>query len=385
MAFTKNITQAISNQASGRASKFVSGTLKGLTSSLKGKNGITSVNPNLGGSGTSFTPNILEYPLNVASDPFQGHWIKFTAKAYKPLKVAFTNREQNLKKVIKSASAEANAAKSSLSSDAGAGLKSSIDFSDKVSSALVSNNDGVFSGGSGKQIKDAKGESWPTDHISLYMPPSVNVSYSAGYAETEIGQMAEMGAGVIKAFLQGGMDKNTFSKAGQVLARGGEQMLKEKGLQALDMVAPGAKALAQSEMGKIVAPRMEIMFEGMGRRDFSFTFNFIPKSAQEAKVVEKIIFAFKFNMASEFIGGQRVQSMPNVFDIKYMYKNNENTYLNRISTCVLKSVNVSYGGDRYTAYNPTDAAGSPPPQKSSIQLEFSEIDILDKVKIAEGF
>ena len=71
MAFTKNITQAISNQASGRASKFVSGTLKGLTSSLKGKNGITSVNPNLGGSGTSFTPNILEYPLNVASDPFQ--------------------------------------------------------------------------------------------------------------------------------------------------------------------------------------------------------------------------------------------------------------------------------------------------------------------------
>ena len=44
------------------------------------------------------------------------------------------------------------------------------------------------------------------------MPPSVNVTYSAGYAETEIGQMAEMGAGVIKAFLQGGMDKNTFSK-----------------------------------------------------------------------------------------------------------------------------------------------------------------------------
>ena len=107
--------------------------------------------------------------------------------------------------------------------------------------------------------------------------------------------------------------------------------------------------------------------------------------AQEAKVVEKIIFAFKFNMASEFIGGQRVQTMPNVFDIKYMYKNNENTYLNRISTCVLKTVNVSYGGDRYTAYNPTDAGGSPPPQKSSIQLEFSEIDILDKGKIAQGF
>ena len=103
------------------------------------------------------------------------------------------------------------------------------------------------------------------------------------------------------------------------------------------------------------------------------------------KVVERIIFAFKFNMASEFICGKRVQTIPNVFDIKYMYKNNENTYLNRISTCVLKSCNVSYGGDRYTAYNPEDAVGSPPPQKSSIQLEFSEIDILDKGKIAQGF
>ena len=385
MAFTKNISQAISNQATGRASKFISGTLKGLTSSLKGKNGISSVNPNIGGSTTTFTPNILEYPLNVASDPFQGHWIKFTAKAYKPLKVAFTNREQNLKKIINEASAMANTAKSELTDDAGASIKSAVDFSDNVTSALTSNNDGAFSGGAGKQIKDAKGESWPTDHISLYMPPSVAVSYAAGYGETEIGQMAEMGAGVIKAFLQGGMDKNTFQKAGQVLARGGEQLLKQKGLAALDMVAQGAKALAHSEMGKITAPRMEIMFEGMGRRDFSFTFNFIPKSAQEAKVVEKIIFAFKFNMASEFIGGQRVQTMPNVFDIKYMYKNNENTYLNRISTCVLKSCNVSYGGDRYTAYNPEDAVGSPPPQKSSIQLEFSEIDILDKGKIAQGF
>ena len=55
----------------------------------------------------------------------------------------------------------------------------------------------------------------------------------------------------------------------------------------LDFAAKGAQALAQSEMGKIMAPRMEIMFEGMGRRDFSFTFNFIPKSAQEAKIVEK--------------------------------------------------------------------------------------------------
>jgi len=130
---------------------------------------------------------------------------------------------------------------------------------------------------------------------------------------------------------------------------------------------------------------MEMMFEGVGRRSFSYTFAFIPKSAQEAKTIERIIYAFKENMMPEYSNPntRREMNIPNVFDIQYMYQSTENKFLNKISTCFLQKIDVTYGADRYTAYDPVD--GSPPPQKSSITLSFVEMETLSRDMIKEGF
>ena len=80
----------------------------------------------------------------------------------------------------------------------------------------------------------------------------------------------------------------------------------------------------------------------------------------------------------------RELTIPDVFDINYMYREQENQYLNKIGTSYLKSVQVSYGGDRYTAYEP-DASGSPPPQRTSLTLGFSEIEIMYRDRIEEGY
>ena len=55
-----------------------------------------------------------------------------------------------------------------------------------------------------------------------------------------------------------------------------------------------------------------------------------------------------------------------------------------MSTCFLTGVQVQYGADRYTAYEEIPGRGSPP-QKSSITLNFSEIEVLSQDHIAEGF
>ena len=47
----------------------------------------------------------------------------------------------------------------------------------------------------------------------------------------------------------------------------------------------------------------------------------------------------------------RELNIPDVFDIKYMYRDRENSYLNKISTCSLTGMDVQYGGDRYTVMN----------------------------------
>jgi len=216
------------------------------------------------------------------------------------------------------------------------------------------------------------------------MPPSVTVEYSVGYKDSEIGTLAMLGRDAIQAFTSGGGTAAVLSDIIDSVASTGAEGLKGGALKAVDVVAPGASSLVQLSTGKVVTPKMELMFENVGRRNFSFTFAFIPKSVQEAKSIEKIIHSFKENMMPEFVeGSQREMKIPNTFDIKYMYQNTENKFINKISSCFLKSMNVTCGGDRYTAYNPVD--GSPVPQKSTITLSFSEIEVMHKDLIKRGY
>ena len=84
---------------------------------------------------------------------------------------------------------------------------------------------------------------------------------------------------------------------------------------------------------------------------------------------------------------RREMNIPNTFEISYMYQNGTNDFLNKISTCFLKTMDVQYGADRFTAYEPTNSrqGSGPPPQKSQITLNFSELEILSKAHIQQGY
>ncbi|MDP7367813.1 MAG: hypothetical protein QGH83_11215, partial [Candidatus Pacebacteria bacterium] len=86
-------------------------------------------------------------------------------------------------------------------------------------------------------------------------------------------------------------------------------------------------------------------------------------------------------------GVGREMTIPSTFDIAYMYQKGPNNFLNKISTCFLKSMDVQYGGERFTAYSPTKGnfGSGPPPQRTSITLNFSELEIITKERIAEGY
>jgi len=73
-----------------------------------------------------------------------------------------------------------------------------------------------------------------------------------------------------------------------------------------------------------------------------------------------------------------------VFDINYMYRDKENQHINKIGTSYLTSMDVQYGGDRYTAHEP-DASGSPPPQRTTITLKFTEIELMYRNRVEEGY
>ena len=77
--------------------------------------------------------------------------------------------------------------------------------------------------------------------------------------------------------------------------------------------------------------------------------------------------------------GVREMTIPDHFNIRYMYKGELNTHLNRIATCALKSMNVDYGAERFTGY----AGGRP--QTTKISLNFTEFNIMSKQHIGEGY
>ena len=222
--------------------------------------------------------------------------------------------------------------------------------------------------------------------IALYMPPNVQVSYEIKYADKEIGSLAMAGSAAIEAFKGEGDTKTKLRRAADAAGVAGQEGLTNFLNKALDGIASGAEALSQMEKGTVITPRMEMMFEGVGRRSFSYTFSFIPKSKQEAIIVEDIIKHFKFYAMPAYSNPEtrREMDIPGTFDIEYMYRGSRNNFINRISTCFLQKVDVQYGGDRYTAYEEIPGKG-PPPQKSSLSLNFTELETLSQSHIDDGY
>ena len=144
---------------------------------------------------------------------------------------------------------------------------------------------------------------------------------------------------------------------------------------------------AEAKAGAIISDRMELAFKGINKRQFQYTFKMIPRSQAEADEIRKIIFTFKQNMLPEFVGGNRQGRrlrVPNTFDIQYMYKLHTNEYLHHISTCVLETMNVQYGGDRYKTFEAIEGEGAPPVEPS-ITLNFKEMELITRERVFEGF
>ena len=225
--------------------------------------------------------------------------------------------------------------------------------------------------------------------IALYMPPTINVSYTANYTDTEIGALGAK----ISDSLQKGTAKDVIKDLMSDETKDEMVDAATKALLALAGGIPGAQGareLFEMNQGFIMTNRMELAFKGLPKRGFQYTFKMIPKSEEEANEIKNIVDAFKINMLPEGMSvddksgftGKRLK-IPNTFDIKYMYVGKENEYLHKISTCVLESMSLSYGGDRFKAFDGNSRGA--PPVETTMTLNFKEMELITKQRAQEGF
>ena len=226
--------------------------------------------------------------------------------------------------------------------------------------------------------------------ISLYMPPTISTTSTAQYTDSEIGVGAALAGAFIDEFKSSGASGigNNITSRLNSLGPEAKEGLQNLALKSIGVVPgmQGADVVRDIQRGFIKAPRMELAFKGIGKRSFSYEFKMIPKSRDEADTVRDIVKTFRANMLPEFLKGTdrsaRFFKMPNTFDISYMYNGGQNQYLHEISTCVCKSVAVTYGGDRYKTFDANEMGA--PPVETSISLQFEELEIITKERVMEG-
>ena len=223
--------------------------------------------------------------------------------------------------------------------------------------------------------------------IALFMPPQIQTTYTANYTDTTIGGGTEAALNAFNEAVGGRLDRATdaFFATEEAFKEGVEKLI----LATIGTVAPGLGGVREgafAKSGAIISDRMELAFKGINKRQFQYTFKMIPRSQREADEIRNIIFIFKQNMLPEFVGGNRAGRrlrVPNTFDIQYMYKGNQNEYLHHISTCVLETMSVQYGGDRYRTF-PGNFEGAPPVE-TQITLNFKEMELITRERVFEGF
>jgi len=223
------------------------------------------------------------------------------------------------------------------------------------------------------------------ESIALYLPPNVEDNTTAAYNDMRTGLAGYLAATGIDLT---GKDAEAISRSvvasgGQLLDAAAKRAVSE--LAEVSLGAEGTTELINKAFGQADNPYMEVLFDAMALRTFTYNFNFAPKNEQEAIEVKKIIQIFRFHMTPELRGGQsRFLGLPSQFDIHYMFLSkdgvaSENNYYNKIATCVLQNCAVNYTP---TGVKSFEDGG---PTTTTMTLTFKETELLTKEKINEGF
>ena len=374
---------------------------------LAPKNTVTPASPN-GGSASPITNDplshmniegkyaysTLSYPLDLQSRSDLGHYMMFY--------VNVANQTAHNKK--------SDQQRAALNEKSGKGIK--LSSKEKAQKAILDNERGYSKNAGRGGHYDGSGNSWKAgetdkvlhreqktgsfpkmtkrtnDAITLYMPNTgITAQHSPEWGGQEMGGVVGEGlSSAVAAADTGvlGQMGNFFEQGMTALEKLGTKM--GSGLAGGDLEASKDKLSNKAE-NKF----LETFFKGVTLRKFTFNWQFRPKSPEESYEVQKIIKTFKFHSLPEFKKGDehgRYFTVPASWDIFYMYRGDENQWINKISTCVCGGVNINYSPTAWQTFRPLAQEGWPqgaPPTEIDMQLDFMESRIITKEDIMEGF
>ena len=376
--FLNEIKNVAVNRATNRINNVISGALGGSRGvGIPPNGGRVRPTSQFANLDSKFDNSSVVYPEDLGSGD-QGHYILFEINEQKNANVKFG---AGGKKVATPPSSSYPGEEGRVKEQYGGGYTSGDFVNSKTQSKLDKRASTVSVKGPGtRRLKS---------NIALYMPAQVSVGTGAQYGEKELGAFTAQAVEAAKGFTQGGLKAAFDAVSGDALSEGAQMMSEGLAKGALDIIPGlgGVGAAMDIKRGFVRNNRLEMLFEGIGRREFTFSFKMMPKSEAEAYSVRKICEMFRFYMSPSFIGDistSRTMAFPATFDIKYLYAFGEvNRFLNKISTCVCTQAAITYGGERVQFFRPTGDGA--PPVETQLDLTFKELELITRERILEGF
>ena len=187
---------------------------------------------------------------------------------------------------------------------------------------------------------------------------------AAGGVVGDLGLQTIMSGTKFAAMALGGVvDKNAGGSS-----KAGIQLGKEFG--------DNAKPVIQKIGGLASNERLEQVFKSVNFRDFTFDYEFAPRTPDESTTIKTIIDKFKYHMMPELTTSHNMYYiMPDEFDIELRFasgnSSTENPFIHKIMTCVLVSCVVNYNP---TGTFNTFKDGAPP--VIHLSLHFRELEPL---------
>lgn len=133
-----------------------------------------------------------------------------------------------------------------------------------------------------------------------------------------------------------------------------------------------AEEILAASSGRITNQNLELLFSSMNLRQFSFAFQFAPRSQEESIEIRKIIRFFKQGSSPKksALGDNNSAfyiKTPNVFRLSYRRGDSQIKSLNKFKVCALQSVNVGYAPNGYATFEDSQ------PVNVSMGLSFTEL------------
>jgi len=223
-----------------------------------------------------------------------------------------------------------------------------------------------------------------TDSIALYMPDTLQFTYSQGYENLEMGkelagQTFQVGKDALDKFKTG--QETNITGAMKAAIKNG--LIKGAG----DLVGGTTAARAGSFLftGGVVNPMLEMLYSSPDFRSFTFEFLFYPRDEREALEVQNILERLRFHQAPEIDDSSAgiLLIPPSEFELQFYYAGKPNPNIPPIARCVLTNISMDYAPNGWSSYEMpgeySPALGrTGMPSAIRLTLEFKETQFLTK-------